>query len=323
VSIPPLARVFIIAAVMLLVVLFAWRALDISALVRAIDDIPVTTLWLLAGITILLAVNKALRFGLLIRRSHIDASLWQAMRAYMAGQALTPLPGGETYRIALLKREADASLPAATSTLALQAGLEYLVAIPLALVGSIAYTSLRIPALLAALALSLVIALLFSERLSLGLVERLHFVWGMKRLYHFLQEARSHLIVLVKSRYGHWRPSSTMLQVILLALLGQLLGATMLVILARSLGASMSFSEGLFLYASSIVLTMVSGFIPGGLGVQEGGLAALLALLRLSWSQIMPLVVVYRFFDLIFYVAMGGIIWLIFYARDSIRGEAT
>jgi uncharacterized protein (TIRG00374 family) len=255
-------------AVFALLALAAWRFLDFGRILAAFEGFR----WSLAGPILLLSLVhlylKAARFVVLLRPlTRLRAAL--LVRAYLAGQPATLIPGGIAARAALL----------------MQCGLR-----PGAASGPILHSSLMDQVMFA---LATVLAALWypgARPVALTILEVAGVIGGLL-LLRPIRRAGGRLLHALAHRIGqgeHWDSFTSALEsihnplTISLALLitaaAYLTPVLILQLCLLGLGYSVPFATVILCYTVPSMAGRLT-FVPGGLGVTEGGMIGMLSAL--------------------------------------------
>jgi uncharacterized membrane protein YbhN (UPF0104 family) len=108
------------------------------------------------------------------------------------------------------------------------------------------------------------------------------------------------------------RKPSSVLPIVAHAMMGKLLGATMLAVVFATLGIGLPVWVALQIYVVSLVAAGL-GPLPGGMGAAEASITALLVARGVDSPAAMTAAMVFRFFDLWLPLAAGGLVslWLL------------
>lgn len=286
------------------------NTVDINELKQILIEFPKLQLLGFLLLASFLTLLKVYRFLILLNYSGIDASFWETLKAFVASQAVTPLPGGETARGILIHKETGAHLHQTTAPVITQAFLDIASAALLTLFGSLVFQKLRVPSLIA---MSIIVLI------TIGLTQENIIIFFQKHLsrFKFLTKVLSRSLSFQKdfSKYL-LDPSKTLFRTLGVSLLINITGGFLIYFIALSLDIKIDFLHSLFIYSSGIVISSLAGFIPGGLGVTEGGLTGILLLFSVELPKALVLVLLFRLSTLVFSVFMGLSFLMIFYSRE-------
>ncbi len=296
------------------------RAFDLNAVWSVVSAFPLSVLDALIVMTCLVSFLKAARFHILIRHVGIKLSFLRSVRLFLASQAATPIPAGETIRAALLKQETGVSLGKAAGPVLAQAIYEIAAAVAVVFTASLFYDELFFPALIM---MSVLIVLLG------GLVHRPLFNRVLNLLVR-LPFIHQH-VERIRAGRDHFRRSFALLEgdgfdghvlaSIGLALLAQLVGGGLVLLAAQAFGLEINLFQTTLVYASGAILQGVFTIIPGGLGVTESGMSGILHLLGVDLSTALALVIIIRVATFLFPVVLGTLIFIPVYAKQTFIGQ--
>ncbi len=83
----------------------------------------------------------------------------------------------------------------------------------------------------------------------------------------------------------------------------------------------LSFFQCFYIYAMSVIIGAVSGIVPGGIGFTEGGLTGLLVIMHISFQKAVPVVLIFRLINLVFYILIGIVFLLLFYTKSLLLSK--
>jgi|GEM_PF-3212793 len=302
------------------VVVMLAKSFNVDDVLQALSVFPLTTLAILLLASLLVSFLKGTRFHVLVRHVGIDIRFWKTLRLFLASQAATPIPAGETIRAALLKQETGASLGKVASPVLGQAIYEIAAAVGVVFVASLFYPELFIPSLVAVVALVAIIWILLHRKLFNRLLEILSHLPLVERHFDRIRNGREHFrhnfALLEEDGFDRHVLAS-----IVLAFVAQLMGGLLVAIAAHAFDIPLNFFQATLVYASGAILQGVFTFIPGGFGVTEGGMSGILHLLGVELSLALALVIIIRLATLVFPVSLGFIIFALFYAKQTFSSK--
>lgn len=298
------------------VILIMAETFDLQEVLDAIGLFPLGALSTLLIASFLVSFLKGLRFHILVRHVGIEIKFWKTLRLFLASQAATPIPAGETIRAALLKQETGASLGRVASPVLGQAVYEIAGAAVIVFGASLFYPELFIPSLVAVVALIAVIWILLHRKLFNYLLDLMSHLPLIEKHFDRIRNGREHFrhnfALLEKGGFDYH-----VLSAIVLSLLAQLMGGLLVAIAAHTFNIPLNFFQATLVYASGAILQGVFTIIPGGLGVTEGGMSGILHLLGVNLSLALALVIIIRLATLLFPVILGFVIFTLFYAKQT------
>jgi uncharacterized protein (TIRG00374 family) len=279
------------------------------------------TLLSFAQIGILLALSlvnysfRAVRWFLYGRALGLDLGLWQVMRHYLGGFALTMTPGrlGELVRIRWINRETGASVER-TAPLALvdraadlaSSGL-LLAAAMLIMAGGIAG---GVP-----VAIFAVIAAIIATRPTL-------FRWGVTRLYKIIGR-KPRLFAKARRAAQSLKPFSqpkVALPAFALGFIGWFAEGYALFLLLTWMGAEISVWACVGIFVFSMMTGGATG-LPGGVGGAEAAMLALLSIQGIPLEIAIPATAIIRITTLWFAIGLGVLFFPVAEAASS-RGRS-
>lgn len=309
-------RFIISIPIFIVLLILIVKNVDIPQIVNLIKSFPIQGLMFAVIAAIGVAFIKSLRFFLLVRSANIKASYKQVLKVYLAGQATTSLPGGESFRSILLKKEVNITITKSAGPVAGQAIAEFVCAIIIACIGSYYFTSLRFvfSMLLVGTVIFLYI-LLYKDTLTkiLSIAKRFRKVRQLIIKLPVLQKNIRKIFFRESARL-HTR--KTLITTILLTLLGQAAGGALLYIITQGFNLPLTLFHCIYLYAALIVTSAISGIIPGGFGLSEGAVGGIMVLLKVSLTSALGAIVLFRLVNSVLYTTIGIIIFLPNYGKD-------
>ena len=265
-------------------------------------------------LSLLVSFMKAARFHLLTHRIGLRISFFQSCKVFFSSQAATPLPGGETVRALLLKKEMHAHAIDAAGPVLTQAIIELIAAVAIVLAGSFFYPSVR---WIAVLLLLLLVPLIVFMFYPIGAKYFLGWIMPWKRSHPWITKLlnmQDDIHTMMTPRHGTIPVFS--ISVIGLAFIADAIGALLILLLSNRLGLAVHFFDALYLYTTSVAISGLLWVIPGGLGVTEGGMLGLLHLMHAPVGKAISLVVIFRVATLLFPVVLGLVVLILFYGRS-------
>lgn len=259
------------------------------------------TLLVLLGLSGLFYFGRILRYWLMLRMLEEPVAFGKVALACLVAQPVAVLPGGEMYRSSMLKRYGNVSRVHGIPSVFAQSIAESVGLTLIALIGAALIH--KYFALLAAIAIIFIAILLYirwhNSRQSHKFVNKLPFVSiNYRRLKSFLEKNRilltgSNFFVLVAASY-----------------VSTFAGIGIVYVCATAFGAQLDLFQAAVAYALPVALEAVS-FLPGGLGVNEGGSISILTLFGLSLPLAVAITLITRLFTLGigFVFGFGAIAW--------------
>lgn len=305
-----------IAGILLYALLSAYS--DLHAVLDQLERFTLWTLWVALGLVLTSYFIRIVRWQLLLRHVGHPVSARVGALAFLAGFALSITPGkvGEVVKAYYLREGAHVpyrdSLAAVVAERFLDGGS---IVLFLAASGAAGYgTNPWIGVALFALVAAFLYALRHPEVIPwfLGKVERVGFA---RHIVPHLRLHHERLRLLLGGR--------VLATVGILGILAWAIEPLALAVLARGFHVSLPLTTCYFLF-SAATLAGVLTLLPGGLGVTEGSLVALLTLQGVPLSVATPLVLTFRLCTLWFGVAVGSVSILVLRALGPLgRAQPT
>lgn len=304
--------------ILLVVLIFVVsHAINIKNLPEIIFSYPKDQLLVLVGIALSISVLKAWRFLIILRNSDIKVTFLQNLKAFMASQAISPLPGGESMRGVLIHKETGTNLSHTTGPVITQAYLELLSGAIFALIGSLAFDILRVPILLFLLFLIALAFCLSSKKILIIVRNKVDSVKLLNPvLDRFIRTQRN-----IKSHFYDEKthlPDKVLIWALSLSLISNLLGGVLLLIIAKNYGTNVNLFQTTFTNSAGIIIQGLSVFSPGGIGFTEGGMTGILLGFHITTGTAIAIVLLFRVLTLFLNVILGLILIAIFYSKALI-----
>lgn len=252
-------------------------------------------------------VCKAFRFWYILRLLEIYRPIRQVMLLYLAGQPFSFLPAGELYRTVLLEKHAGVKISRSAPSVTIQGLVEAVVLLAFSLVGAFLIGQNRV--LVASIAMLLVTLIVILRKGWLAnqhrLVNKIPFVSIREEKYHEFIHGHQKLVA----------PSSLIIMCGL-SLIPVLCGIGILYFSAHGIDISLKFVEAAIGYTLPVILAGLS-FLPGGVGVGEGGSIGLLHLFGISTAAAITITILVRGFTLGAGLIYGMIATLFLHMRSK------
>lgn len=296
----PLAAGLVILLVILL--LAPWEEID-----NLLADIHPSVYVLLFLLSIVYFVSKAIRFWYILQKLDIKLRLGQIIPLYIAGQPFAFLPAGELYRTVLLERYHDVKVRQSAPSITIQGLVEAIVLLSFSLVGAFVIGQNRVIVIIIALLLAVLLISLRRGWLTEQhtLVNKIPFVSIRKDKYEEFIEGHRRLFA----------PRSLAIMVAL-SFIPVLAGIGILYLSADSVNTHLSIVEASISYTLPVILSGLT-FLPGGIGVGEGGTIGLLYIFGVSAAAAITVTLLLRIFTLAIGIFYGLFAQLILYWRYS------
>lgn len=257
---------------------------------------------------------RAYRFYLLLTDSQVKITVWQAVKVYLSGQALSPLPAGESSRSLLVHIETGQSAKKTITPLILLGVTEMIVAVLITMIGSLFLGVLRLIASIALIGVLGLGWLLINHKAVALLIRKAPDDSTVKKAGKAVMK-RQKEVHAAAFKSQSWLPSKLLIENILLALLSSLLGGMIIFSIAHYYHLPLSYLWCFYIFAASTVLGELLPFVPGGIGVTEGGMTGILLFAGISLSQAVAVVIVFRAATLVYGFLLGVVSILVFYSK--------
>ena len=306
--------IFIFIAIAIIFILS--RTVSLSTLEDQLTSFPKSQLVLLCLLSIGISVLKSWRFFLLLRKSDISVSFWQIVKVYIAGQATAPLPGGEAFRSVLLHQETGVDRVKTSGPVIMQAFLVFVSSAVIAIIGSLYYGILINIALLSVIILLVVLYILGNKNHLDALLTKLQKFQKFRKHSEMAKTIHTNIRHNMIHRGSDKLPSVTFLYTIGIGILSNIVGGGIIYIIAHAYAVNITLLLSIYIYAMSVIIAALSGIVPAGIGLTEGGITGLLLLLHITVSKAFLIVIMYRIINLVFYLLIGIVFLLLFYSKN-------
>lgn len=311
-----LAGIIVLGAVLW----FAFHQINVTETIRALKLFSWVALAEVVALALLISLFKSIRFFLLVKGANLNIGFWETLRIFIAGQAATPLPGGEAVRGMLLKKETDGSHTQIAGPIISQVFLEMGAAILILGVGGFFYPPLVSIAVLATLVFVVVSTLMLHPSALTYLIGPLIRWPRMNAAADAVIKTQTYMRHILVPPKG--ARDSKMIQIGMVALAADIVGGLLIFTIAHYLAIPLSFFPSLILYAASVSIQGIASIIPAGLGVTEGGMIGLLGLFQISVTLGVPLVIIFRLATLALSVILGLMVLIVSFIRSRIVSRA-
>lgn len=292
------------------------KAVKIEDLQKIIWDFPKDKLILFFALSFALTILKAWRFMILLQNININISFPETLKAFIASQAISPLPGGEAMRGVLIHEESGAKPIKTSGPVVAQGFLEVFSASLMTAILSIALKNdYIIPSIVITLILCALYAFIVYRRFLdfvLNLFSKNKFIKKIsKKLLKIQTEVRKSSIDEETKL-----PDKILVRALGLSLLTNVLGGFLIFLIARYYNADLNIYRSTLAYSAGIAIQSLGSISPGGIGFTEGGMTGILLLSKIELGKAIGIVLVFRFVTLVFSIVLGLIFLSIFYAKD-------
>ncbi|HTK39661.1 MAG TPA: lysylphosphatidylglycerol synthase transmembrane domain-containing protein [Patescibacteria group bacterium] len=257
------------------------------------------TLLILAAAFYLVRIG---RYGYILRSlGEKNLSYREVAQAYMIGQPISLIPGGEFYRSVLLKRHANVSMKNGVPTVFMQSLTEGAGLVVLALIGALALKRYVLLVTIVAVVYGVIMALIYlhnTGRHAHKLINHVPFVSiSLAKLRTFMNKNQKAL------------SGKNFLVLMLTSVASTLILVVALLELTHTLGISLNFMQAMIAISVPMIIQYAS-FLPGGIGANEQGSVGILVLLHVSFGAAVALTLLLRVISLWFGVLLGLIVLL-------------
>lgn len=277
---------------------------------KIIDLLLQIPLQIFLALTFLSAVyyaSKTVRFWYILRLLDIEAPFKTVSLLYLSGQAFSLLPAGELYRSLLLKKHLGIRISKSSPSVTIQGLVEAIVLLGLSLIGAFIIGQNRIAVGIVGLLLFVLIIALQRGWLggSLSLINRLPYVSVNQMKFQ----------KFIKSHQELLKPKPLLI-LVAFSLLPVFSGIGILFIASQAVNFDIQFIQSVIGYSLPVIVSGLS-FLPGGLGISEGGTIGMLQLFGASTAAAVTITLLVRIFTLGAGLVYGTIAQLILYVRKK------
>ena len=281
---------------------------NINELISYLAGIPIGIVFVAVSLSFLNYLCRFLKWVLFTNSLQLSIPPLYNFKVFMAGLALaiTPAKAGEAIRAFLLNKGSKVDLSKGMASTFSERLIDLLAVTILSIIGIIimGFTSEYLLVLLVIFILVVigVIAFLFDP--FYHFFYRILIIGPLKRFGQLVDNFRDDVIVTFRL--------PVFFGALLLGIIGWSFECLAFMLVAQALTIPMSFQMALFIYATSSIIGAIS-FLPGGLGLMEGGLEFLVIdLLSVDYTRSVALTLVIRFTTLWFGVGLGllFLIWI-------------
>jgi uncharacterized protein (TIRG00374 family) len=266
-----------------------------------LEKVPLSIFLLLGLLSMVYFLSKAFRFWYILQLLDIDKPIKKVMLLYLAGQPFAFLPAGELYRTVLLEKHAGVKISRSAPSVTIQGLVEAIILLSFSLVGAFIIGQNRL--IVGGIALLLVLLLVTLR--SGWLVNKHRFINKLP----FVSVREDKYRNFIKGHQKLVSPSSLAI-LCGLSLIPVLAGIAILYLSVHGIDVELSFVEAAIGYTLPVILAGLS-FLPGGIGVGEGGSIGLLHLFGISTAAAVTATLLVRAFTLVIGIVYGLIAALI------------
>ncbi len=302
-------RLFFSVILLGVLIFVVQKAVNIKDLEDIIFNFPKEQLVFFLVLSFLIIVLKAWRFFVLLRNVDLRVSFFETVKAFIASQTASPLPGGEALRGILIHKETGANVKETAGPVITQAYLELISAALLALIGSLYFSILRVPIIIVIIVLSFLSLLLLSKRFLNFISSKLPGKKFIKNILRKLKFAQAGI------RENVFDKDQTFVKSLSLSLLSHFMAGILIFWIAKSYGINLNIFQSIFIAATSVLISTIASISPGGLGFTEGGMTGILLVFNVDLARALGIVLIFRFVTLVFSIVLGAVFLTIFYGK--------
>lgn len=262
-----------------------------------LNKIPLSVFLALIVLSVVYYVSKAIRFWYILRLLDIQKPLLAVSLLYLSSQPYSLLPAGELYRTVLLKKHMNVSMTKSSPSVTMQGLIEAIVLISFSIVGAFLIGRNRFA--VAVVAILLVILIIALQR---GWLAKLHLILD-KIPYVSINKHKYNKFIASHQLLLKPRALATL---VAFSLIPVLAGIGILYISSQAIGFDISFIESAIGYSLPSIVSGLT-FLPGGLGVTEGGTIGMVQLFGASAAAAVTITLLLRIFTLI-----SGLVYSVF-----------
>jgi uncharacterized protein (TIRG00374 family) len=294
---------------------------DLHEVVMQLKQFTVVEIGTLLLISTLMMVERAYRFHLLLKNADQEVTFWQTFKVFITGQAFSPLPAGEGMRPVLLKKEAGIELERSMTPMIILGVSEMIVAVLIALIGSVFLGILRLAAAIAFVGMLGLVWILINRSVVKAIMAKLPKKEKIQATGKTVLQTQKKVKTSIFHKHS-WYPSNSFLVSEALALGTNLLGGAILFLLAKHFALPLGYLLCLYVFAAATVLGELVPFAPGGVGPTEGGMTGILVVSGISLAPALVIVLLFRALTLVYGIVLGLIFTAVFYGSHYLKGRS-
>ncbi|MHA2243686.1 MAG: lysylphosphatidylglycerol synthase transmembrane domain-containing protein [Candidatus Hodarchaeales archaeon] len=286
---------------LILILIGNWKQL-----LKYLALVPISIILIALGLSFMNYLFRFFKWVLFTRSLNLTIPIRYNFKVFFAGLslAITPAKAGEAIRAFLLRKNSNVDLSKGLASTFSERLID-LLAVTILSIGGIlilGFKSNYLPIILVILLVIVISVIIF-------LFDPLYQVFSV--IFHIDQ------LAFIGKNIDRFRSDvlvtfhlSTFLGALILGIIGWSFECLSFMLIAQSLHISMSFQMATFIYTTSSIIGAIS-FLPGGLGLMEGGLEFfLMDLLQTDYTLSVALTLLIRFTTLWFGVGIGLIFLL-------------
>lgn len=264
---------------------------------------------LILGLTILYLFLKGACFMVFLKPL-VDYGRWAIMRAYLAGQVATLLPAGGAARVVVLK-QVGVSLPKGGAAVLFASLTDQAILIGGMFLAAIWFEEARLPALIAIAVLAAIAVLLWIKPVRTRLLGTA--AWFMEKV-HLEDKWRS-----FQTAFDEGITLGVVLRGLAFTVAAFALMPLALGLALRGLGLAVPPGTLVLAFILPILLGHLSS-LPGGVGVTEASMVAILSAVQgVDANLAAAAVAVFRVGTVFFAAVFGGFVYLVVRARGGVK----
>jgi uncharacterized protein (TIRG00374 family) len=272
-----------IAILVIIFLIAPWRQIG-----ELLEKVPLPAFLALLALSATYYLSKAIRFWYILRLLDIKKPLIPVSLLYLSGQLYSLLPAGELYRTVLLKKHLGVSMSKSSPSVTIQGLIEAIVLISISIVGAFLIGKNRlIVAVVGVLLVAVIIALQRGWLTKMHpLLDKIPYLSINKHKYNKFIKGHQQLL-----------SPRALTSLVIFSLLPVLSGISILYISSKAIGFDISFIESAISYSLPSIVAGLS-FLPGGVGVSEGGTIGMLHLFGATAAASVTITLLLRLFTL-------------------------
>lgn len=273
-----------------LLILLAILALAPWGQIRELlEKVPLETFFILTGLSALYYASKAVRFWYILRLLDIRVPFWTTALLYLSGQSVSLLPAGELYRTVLLKKYLGVSMSKSSPSVTIQGLVEAIVLLFFSLAG--AFIIGRDRFVVGVVGIFLVLLIVALQRgwfgMTYALINKIPYVSvNQTKFQRFIQDHQDLLA------------PKPLLSLLAFSVVPVFSGIAILYLSSQAIGFDISYIQSTVGYSLPVIMSGLS-FLPGGLGVSEGGSIGMVQFFGASAAAAVTITLLVRIFTLV------------------------
>ncbi len=311
--------IFIVAVFYVMLRSFSWQEAY-----SAIKTLSWSSIIIFVGAILVICFVKAARFFIILRAGKVEVSLIKTVMIFIPSQIFTPLPGGEVGRALLFKNKLHVEMEQIATPVYLQALVE-LWAATFLIVFSVFFVNIGFGIwffiglflLLAVLTVAIVMPKKIYSILYFFKNKGLRYKW-IDKFGHLLDDSKQ--FIVKKNGILRWK---LWLFIILLGILSHALAGGLIWYIAKLQGVQISVFQSMFAAGIAVLIQIILGFIPGGLGVTEGGLIGVFVAFGIQLKKSIIITLLFRIVMLPLLIIIGLVFLLLLYIPNIFKNKKT